>query len=54
MTRKKKSLSIPKPRHTWKIKPHTRVKPSEKIYHRPAEKKRPGWVDPVDWFGDKN
>jgi len=52
MTRKKKP-SLPKPRHTWKIKPQTRVTPSEKIYHRPSEKtKKRTWVDDVDWFGE--
>ena len=56
MTRKKKRPSpVPKPRHTWKINPETRVKPSEKIYHRPDEKKKqPTWLNELDWFGDKN
>ena len=54
-TRKKKGPApVPKPRHVWKIKPHTQVKPSEKIYHRPAEKKKqPSWVNALDWFGDQ-
>lgn len=51
---KKKKPSPPKPRHVWKIKPQTRVKPSEKVYHRPSEKKkRPTWIDSVDWYGDR-
>ena len=51
--KKKKRSTLPKPRHTWKIKPQTRVKPSGKIYRRPDEKKkRPSWVNKVDWFGE--
>lgn len=52
--RKKKRPSLPKPRHVWKIKPQTRVQPSGKVYHRPSEKKKqPGWIDSVDWYGEK-
>jgi len=50
MTRKRKP-SVPKVRHTWKIKPQTRVKPSEKIYRRTKRKKK-SWVDDVGWFGE--
>lgn len=50
MTRKKKP-KIPKVRHTWKIKPASRVKPSEKIYSRQKQKKKT-WVDDVRWFGE--
>lgn len=50
----KKKSSLPKPRHVWNIKPQTRIKPSGKIYHRPSEKKkRPSWIDSVDWYGEK-
>ncbi|MBI4115334.1 MAG: hypothetical protein HY447_02030 [Candidatus Omnitrophica bacterium] len=50
---KKKKPALPKVRHTWKIKPETRVKPSGKIYHRSGEKKKlPTWVNDVDWYGD--
>lgn len=53
--RKKKKPSLPKPRHVWEIKPGTRVKPSEKIYRRSDEKKKkPAWIDSLDWFGDKD
>ncbi len=53
MTRRTKKPSLPKVRHTWKIKPQTRVKPSEKIYTRPKEKKKlKSWVDDVSWFGE--
>jgi hypothetical protein len=52
--RKKKDPTPPKVRHTWKIRPQTRVKPSTKVYRRSSEKwKKPIWVDPIDWFGDK-
>lgn len=52
MTRRKKP-ALPKVRHTWKIKPQTRVKPSEKIYKRSAQKKKAkSWVDDVRWFGE--
>lgn len=51
--RKKKKSSLPKARHTWKIKPQTRVKPSEKIYRRSKDKKKTrSWVDNVNWFGE--
>lgn len=50
--KKKKIPSAPQLRHTWKINPKTRVKASAKIYRRPGEKKKkPGWVDAIDWFG---
>lgn len=53
--RKKKKPTLPKPRHVWEIKPTTRVKPSEKIYRRSEEKKKkPSWMDALDWFGDKD
>ncbi len=51
---KKKKSNVPKPRHVWQIKPETRVKPSEKIYRRPKQKrKKPRWVDDVDWYGEE-
>jgi hypothetical protein len=73
MSPKKKKPSLPKVRHTWKIRPATRVKLSAKIYSRanhsvpddPAAdrrstdwrradaKKKPSWVNDVDWFGDE-
>lgn len=50
--RKKKSQALPRARHTWKIKPATRVKPSGKVYQRSGQKKKgPAWSDLVDWFG---
>jgi hypothetical protein len=43
---KKKPLKTPKPRHGWAINPKTRVKPSEKNYHRKTAKKvEKHWVD---------
>lgn len=53
--KKKKTPSPPKARHTWKIRPETRVKPSGKIYRRPAQKKKAsGWAAWIDWFGEKS
>ena len=44
---------MPKPRRSWKINPKTRVKPSNKTYSRPGEKKKEKtWVDEINWFGD--
>lgn len=40
MSRRKKKKPLPKPRHVWGINPKTRVKPSDKGYRRPAEKKK--------------
>jgi len=40
MAKKKIRVPIPKTRRTWKIKPFTRVKPSDKIYHRRRQKAR--------------
>jgi hypothetical protein len=52
--KRKKKPSPPKVRRTWRIRPATRVKPSAKIYRRPAERKKtPSWVDEVSWFGDE-
>lgn len=51
-SKKKKKLPLPKVRHTWKIRPATRVKLSGKIYRRPAQKKKT-WVDDVNWFGEE-
>jgi len=52
--KKKKRPSLPKVRHTWKIRPATRVKPSAKSYHRPSQRKKiPTWVDRVTWFGEE-
>ena len=48
--KKRKAPSSPKPRHVWKIRPETRVKPSQKIYRRGKTKK--SWVEDVNWFGD--
>ena len=53
MSAKKKSAPLPKVRHTWKIRPVTRVKPSAKVYSRTDAKKKPSWVNDVDWFGDE-
>ena len=36
MTKKKKKMPVP--RGVWKINPKTRVKPTEKAYHRPKSK----------------
>ena len=44
--KKKTLLKMPKPRHGWAINPKTRVKPSEKAYHRKTTKKtEKHWVD---------
>lgn len=49
----KKKPSSPQPRHVWGSNPKTRVKPSEKAYHRPREKKKAkSWVDKIGWFGE--
>ena len=50
---RKKKAPLPKVRHTWAIQPRTRIKPSAKIYKRSELKKKPGWVNAVDWFGEK-
>ncbi len=44
----------PKPRRSWKINPKTRVKPSDKTYERPAEKKKTkkNLADQIHWFGE--
>lgn len=52
-SKKRKMSSLPKVRHTWKIRPETRIKPSGKIYRREKGKKKPLWVNLVDWFGDE-
>ena len=53
MSPKKKKPLPPKVRHTWKISPKTRVKPSNKIYRRANDKKKKrSWVDDVSWFGE--
>ena len=53
MSNRPKKLSPPKPRHVWGIHPKTRVKPSEKTYRRPREKKKAqSWIDKIDWFGE--
>ena len=50
---KKKKARPPKVRHVWKIRPETRVKPSEKIYRRSKEKiKKPSGFDKIGWFGE--
>lgn len=38
MNKKKIKIPLPKTRRIWKIKPHTRIKPSDKIYHRHGRK----------------
>ena len=54
MSSKKKKPARPKVRHTWEIRPATRVKPSGKIYRRSKEKKKKeGWVAKIDWFGER-
>lgn len=51
--KKKGKPSPPQVRHTWKIRPETRVKLSEKIYRRQKEKKKAkSWVDDINWFGE--
>jgi 8-oxo-dGTP diphosphatase len=35
---KKIKIKLPKTRKTWKIKPYTRIKPSDKVYHRSRQK----------------
>ncbi len=52
MSPKKRKAPRPQVRHTWKINPKTRVKPSKKIYRRSRRKGPPTWVDQVDWFGE--
>ena len=51
----KKKLGAPKPRHTWKINPKTRVKEGEDAYERAKQKlsdKRE--IDGlIDFFGEK-
>ena len=50
---RKKKPALPKPRHTWAIKPQTRVKPSGKTYKRTEQKKkRPLLSELFDWFGE--
>jgi len=51
MSPRKKKPALPKIRHTWQIQPTTRVKPSEKIYRRPQQKKK-NWTDDIGWFGE--
>jgi 8-oxo-dGTP diphosphatase len=38
MVPKKIKIRVPKTRHTWTIKPHTRIKPSDKKYDRRRKK----------------
>jgi ADP-ribose pyrophosphatase YjhB (NUDIX family) len=38
MKDKKIKIKVPKTRRTWKIKPYTRIKPSDKIYDRRRQK----------------
>jgi 8-oxo-dGTP diphosphatase len=38
MDKKKIKIPLPKTRRSWKIKPQTRIKPSDKIYHRRRRK----------------
>ncbi len=53
MTKSKKKSGMPKPRNVWEINPKTRVKPSEKVYKRQAEKKKAkSWIENICWFGE--
>jgi 8-oxo-dGTP diphosphatase len=38
MKEKKIKIKLPKTRRTWKIKPYTRIKPSDKVYDRRRQK----------------
>lgn len=46
-----KKPKLPQVRHTWKIKPQSRIKTSAKIYRRTKGKKK-SWVDDIGWFGE--
>ena len=49
----KKKPSLPKVRRRWTINPKSRVKLSDKAYHRPSEKKKvKNWQDEIRWFGE--
>lgn len=47
-------MKKPKPRHTWKINPKTRVEKSKKTYSRSEERKQVlKALKRIDWFGEK-
>ncbi|MBI4368083.1 MAG: hypothetical protein HY588_01675 [Candidatus Omnitrophica bacterium] len=47
-----KKKAKPKPRHTWRINPKTRIKENKKNYDRKRERKK--ILKQLDWFGDKS
>jgi hypothetical protein len=48
-----KSTKKPKPRGVWKINPKTRVEKNEKLYSRPAARKKVhNIIKKITWFGE--